>query len=645
MNKIYRVRKLIAIFIIALITVLSAASIASADQHFQGPSTTVTQTTQTSSVDNSSLLGQTQKYYSNPANKPSYPEQLIAGIIISFTKLIMSVFQLSDPVLLVFNENPDNSKDFLANGIYGAGTINNLVLGVFPKPFFDSVAVLYSAFKWLFPMVIVIIIIIIGILHMINSGSAQGRAKLKENAQFVLTAILVMRFGTDIWASIIAINNFFVKYIWAFMLKVGVKPTFFMDMVWGPGQSGINTMANMGSLPVAILLFLAAMMVLTLNYQYTLRVIILGLLITIFPLAAGLSIFPGFRHSLTMWFKEFVANVSLQLAHALALGVFFITVNTPNIGNSITYWLLITYFAGMPTIAALIRELIGLQGGGGNRVLAGASAMTGVAAMATMGRMVMRNPASKTGGGTEGVTGGSSSPMRLSGASSGIGKVAQSTFNGMSAVAGNSAVQKTGKFALGASAAVIGATISGAATGNPATGAMVGYGVGRVGGRMAGGIVGKTGGAIQTTAEALSSGGGIKGVGSAIMDKSIQNNGMIANAGWGFQAAANKVSSLTGHGEPFASPVFNREQKSIINSAQGNMKNLQPKLDLAKAKFDYEKTHSAPDSDAFKNAKSNYESIKAQRSKYESEALLAKTKLRTPEERHAFKASYSGGKI
>ena len=587
----------------------------------------------------------TQTYYIN--NQPSYGEKFIAGILIGPVKWAMNLFHLSDPVLLVFNQDvrTDKADSFLADGVYGSNT-DNLVLGIFPEPFFKAVTILYTAFQFLLPIPLVMMLIIMAIMHMINSGTVQGRGKIKDYVQAFVVAIVTIRFGAYIWTGIIQLNQFLVKLIWAHMLQAGVQPAFFMDMIWGSGKQGFTAVTQMGSLGMAILLILAAMMVLSMNYQYTMRIIILGLLIIIFPIAATLSIFPPFRQSLQMWFKEFVSNVILQLAHALALGGFFITLITPGMAGGVSFWLMLAYFAGMPTIAGLIREMLGIQGGGGSRVMNGLGAMTGIASMAAMGRMVMKRPENKggfgvdSGGGTmEKLMGGSSKGgTSLAGATSLLGRSAQAAFNGASSFIGNKGVQTAGKFALGTTAAMAGGALSSGMGGNAVAGVALGGGAGAALSKGSGRLLSGAGGHVNGVVQALSDGGGIKGVGQSIMSQSMQNGGVLATAGWGLQSAVNKVSSVAGKGEVFSGPSFIKENKSMLSTAQSGMNDIRPKLSLADAKFNHAKAHYDPQSAEYISASNQYKDLSKQESKYKADSALALAKMRSYSELQSYSA-------
>lgn len=604
-----RKHRLIAILLLAVILVLTASSLVLAADPL---------------LNNSTI----QNY--NELNKPSYGEKFLAGIIIGPVKWLMNIFSLDDPVLLVFNQNPrkGESDTFLAKGVYGSST-DQIVLGIFPQPFFDAVSILYTAFEKLLPIPLVLILVIMAIMHMINSGSTEGRNKIKDYTQAFVVALAAVRFGAYIWTAIISLTQFFVKLIWAYMLQAGIRPGFFMDMIWGVGIAGFNGSTNSGTLALAIIILLAALMVLSLNYQYVMRLIILGLLIILFPIVATLSIYPGYRHSLQMWLKEFVANVILPLAHALALGAFFLTMNMKGLSSGLSFWLPLVYFAGLPAITVLIRELLGLQGGGGNKVLGAMAGMAGLAALMSMGKMVTRSkPSGGKGHDTvlsdDADSGGG--PILLTGATSRIGKAAQGTFNVARSMAGNKLVQSVaggaGRGALGVTAAAAGATLSAMTGGSAATGAMLGA---KSGAAMAKGVSSVAGGA-RTITQAVASGA------SNLMARSMENGGVLANANWGLQAATNKISGGLGGSEVFPNAGHFKENLDTLRTAKDGLREVKPDVAEAKDLFNNAKANLDPQSEEYQAAMSRYANLHEKQRMLKTDQLLAQTKLRSPSE-------------
>lgn len=654
MNRIQRKRKLIAVLLLTMFLVLTASSLVlAADQP-------------------SPLLNNSDIQTYNQQNPPSYGEKFIAGIITGAVKWLMHEFYIDDPIILVFGQDPRTDKDtFLVNGLYGSllSTPNQVVLGIFPLYFFKAIAILYDGFTKLLPIPLVLLLVITGIIFMINSGTTEGRNKIKDYTQAFITAIITLRFGAYIWTAIISTIHFIVRLIWAYMLKSGVKPAFFMDMVWGPGQAGFNSATQIGSLPLAALLLAAAMMVLSLNYQYVMRMITLGALILIFPIVTTLSVFPTYRHGLQTWMKEFIANSCLVLAHALAFGVFFILLIMPGIGQAGAFWLMLGYFVGLPAITGLIREFLGLPGGIRSGYMGAAAGMAGVAALGNIGGMFKpqqpegHSTATGSGTGSGSSGGGSTQPSpRLSGATSFKGRVTQGAFNGVSAVMGSKNVQGglkgVGKGALGLTSAMAGAAMSTMTGGGPGVGMAMGIRTasavsnsapGRFASSTVGGTVTGLGSGAKSIAKSISADHGIdlKNIGSNLMSDSIQKGGVLAGTNWGLQAAINKVSGVFRKGEPLATPSFVKENRDTLNSAMNGMNELTPQMDLAKAKYEQSLTNLGPDNQKTKDLFDQYQGLQGLYDSHATNAKLAQNRLRSPAElqRHKENFSQSRGKL
>jgi len=611
--------------------------------------------------DSDSLLynDRTRDFIEN--NKPGYGERFTAGILLSAVNWVMNLFRLSDPVLLVFGKNPraDDTDDFLAGGLYGSDPRDDLILGTFPEPFFNSIAIIYTAFEKLLPIPLVLILVIIAVILMLNSGTVEGRNQLKEYLRAFLVALIAVRFGYILWHWVFELNYIMVDLIWAHMMDNGVVGGFFLDMIWGTGRAGFEETVQLGSLPLAILLVLAVFMTITLNFQYTVRMIILGLLIMVFPIVAVLSVFPSFRNSLSTWVQEFIANVFTNFAHALALGGFFLTIGMPGIGKGVGFWLCIAYFFGLPTIVGVVRQLIGLDSRTSG--LGTAGAMLGVMAAVNLARMVMPNrKANMAAAGGDNVPDSGmpgtdiptpSTGTVLKGATTTVGKVAQGAYNVGRAIA---PVAKTAtKIGLGATAAMTGGIISGMATGNPMAGIAVGGMVGGLAGRGIDRLASGAGTMINTTAETINSGGGM----TEIIDKTKTNvmntmmnpQGIVgkatSSAGWGLMRASNAVAGKIGKEVPFKSVDAMDANKDILAKATEGMRTVKPDLEIATAQFDKMKAQYGKGSqwyninrnpqtgkvvmpDEYTEAEQVYNKLKAQHDSHRVEALRASNNLK-----------------
>ncbi|SHN66271.1 hypothetical protein [Desulfitobacterium chlororespirans] len=597
----------------------------------------------------------------NEENPPSYGERFIAKIITNATNWLMHIFKLDDPMILIFgyDARADKSDSFLANGLYGSiisdpTQASQVVLGVFPGYYFKAIAFLYDGFTKLLPIPLVIALVVLAIIFMLTSGTVEGRGKIKEYAQAFIVALLSLRFGAYIWSAIISVIHFFIKLIWANMLKYGVTPNFFMNMIWGDGQAGFNAAMQFGSLPLGILLLLAALMVLALNYQYVMRLIIMGGLILLFPVVTTLSVFPPYRHALQVWMKEFVANALLPLAHALALGVFFMALQAPGMGESVAFWLMLAYLAGLPTITNLIRELLGLQGGFRGGAISAMAGATGASSLGSLGFMMLarRSGASRyTDGGSGGHdTGTSDESMshgggKLMGATSGVGKFAQGAFNTGSAIAGNRVIRALAGGAVKGTTIAAGGTYATMTGTNPAAGMMIGYGAGAKLSKAGGSLVNATGSGVQTVAQSISENHGVRaGLADAtqrIKNQSLEEGNGLAQTVVGMQDKVNTAFRMAGHEGPFAAPSFVKENQLKIRETQSKMNELRPDMNFAKAQYEQSRSKYGDDFQTTIEHKEQYLGLKKAYSRHESDLNLAQTRLKTPSELKAHTERYS----
>jgi len=627
MSLIYRKHKWITVLLLAVILILTVSPVVLADQT-------------SPLLNNSDIQGYNQQH------APNYGEKFIAGIVTSVIQWVMNLFYIDDPTILVFgyDARTDKNSTFLANGLYGSllsqpDQASQVVLGIFPAYFFKAIAVFYDGFTKLLPIPLVLIMVVLGLMFMMNTGTTEGRSKIKDYTQAFLTGLVTLRFGAYIWTAIISVIHFLIQLIWAYMLQNKVTPSFFMNMIWGDGQAGFNAATQVGSLPMAILLFMAMMMVLALNYQYVMRLITMGLLILIFPIVTTLSTFPPYRHALQTWMKEFVASAILPLAHALALGVFFMLEVMPGFGKGGAFWLMLAYFSGLPAITNLIRELLGLQGGFGGGVKGAIAGAAGVAALGSMGQMFSHHSgnADNAAGDTPNVR------PKLSGATSIGGKAGQGIYNAGRAIAGHKATQALAGGMVKTAAMGAGGAYAAMTGGNAAQGMMMGH---RMGGKISSlgtQTANHLGGGIHTVAQSISENQGIKSglsdVPNRLVDQSMQGGGHLAKAAWGAQGVLNKVS-----GERFAGPSFVKENRSMMRTAQSSMQDLRPQMDLAKAKYEHSLSHQGPDHQETKDLRDQYEGLKGIYDTHASDLHLAQTRLKNPDAWHQHREALSNSR-
>ncbi|WP_027092997.1 hypothetical protein [Cohnella thermotolerans] len=319
-------------------------------------------------------------------DKPGLAERMVAELFISPVNWFLKTLGMQDPVILVFQKNPAASSDdaFLQGNCAGKEECaSDLTLGVFETGISDAIDALYGVFEHFVPFPLVIALLLIGMLALFKGVSVEGRSRVKDYAAAFVVALLSLKFGYYLWSFTAGIVKFFTDLIWAALVDFGVQPDLFLYMLWGNG-AGYDHAVSVKSLGVALIVVAAALMIVILNYQYIVRKIMLMVLIVLFPVTCVLTVFPRFRHSLQIWWEEFISNMILPAAHALALGLFFLMLRFFNAGMSL--WVIIVYFFALPMIANMVRKLVGAQESGGGiwGNIAGFAGLAGISSVAKM---------------------------------------------------------------------------------------------------------------------------------------------------------------------------------------------------------------------------------------------------------------------
>lgn len=483
---------------------------------------------------------QLESYLDTPfLEEPDMMEKSLSKLLISPANWILNAFSMQDPTILVFGKNPappGKTVDVYEKGAFWSCFANNfgynegfakcrqgkkvgerldgflqgdcvgktdcrsgLALGVLDEGMMSAVDVLYSVFEVFVPFPVVIGLMFIGIWIIWKSMSSSGRSETKEYLSAFVVGLLALRYGYYLWSLVAYVVDTFTSIIWATLEMMGVKQNLMLYMIWGNGHDGYQQLVSLKGLAIGLIVIAATIMTFLLNYQYIMRAIMLMVLLTMFPVVCTLTIFPKFRHSLQTWWDEFLVNMILPVGHALALGLFFLLLNYSSTGISV--WVIIAYFFGLPTIAALVRKLIMPEYSGG--VKGGASAMLGIAGMMSMRRM-MSPKTSKAGAASQGSAGSEGSSDGSEGTTSGGGTAA----GGLAGILSGSGSGLAGKVAgFGLKAA--GAAGMAAAT---TTGFVVGTMAGNPSAGIAGGVMGgkglnKMGGAFMNGAASVASKG------------------------------------------------------------------------------------------------------------------------------------------
>ncbi|MFJ2043956.1 hypothetical protein ACIOBL_10145 [Paenibacillus taichungensis] len=313
------------------------------------------------SVDTGIIGKQVNTYYEDEDNKPGLLERTVSDGIISFANFLIKSFDMQDVTLLVFGKNPAPTDDgFLQGGNQNTDTRSGLYLGVFTEGMMNAINALYTTFEHFMPYPVMLALILIAFLFLWHGAfSSEGRSKGKDYATAFVVGLLSFRFGFYIWKFVADIVQFVTDLIWATMVDAGLNPGLFLNTVWGTGSAGYENMVSYRGFVVAILVLLAALMTAKLNYDYTMRLINLMVLISTFVICCVLTISPKYRNALQTWWDQFVNNMILPCAHALALGLFFLLLYFSNDG--VSNWVIVAYLFGFSSIQTLVQRVMGVE--------------------------------------------------------------------------------------------------------------------------------------------------------------------------------------------------------------------------------------------------------------------------------------------
>jgi|GEM_PF-4514895 len=333
----------------------------------------------------------------NDNEKPNLLERTLAGVLISVGNGLIRVFGMTDVVILVFGRNPAaSSGDSFAQGDCAGKTDcrEGAVLGgAISNSLLDAVDVIYRAMERFVPFPMFFALLVVGLLILWHAAGASPdrRMAIKDYMTAYVLGLIALRYGFYLMNFVAYLVETFVDLIWTALSDHGIKVDLFLNTIWGQGEAGYQSFTAIRSLVVALIALAAILMTFVLNYQYLMRSIMLAVLLAVFPAICALMVFPRFRHSFQIWLEEFTSNMVLSVAHALALGLFFLLLATP-----VSPWLLIVYFFALPTIAAFVRKLVGVHHDHGG-VWGGIAAAAGVAGLISLSKMFRPKQLSLTG--------------------------------------------------------------------------------------------------------------------------------------------------------------------------------------------------------------------------------------------------------
>lgn len=395
---------------------------------------------------------------------------------------------LQDHVTLIFGVEPNQlmrSRSFVPP--------ENLVLYTFTQDQANIIGMFYDAlgrFTWI---LLVVAVLIAGYLVFMKSMSADGLATAKDYLLGLLIFLGLMLFGGVIVEPLFFLNRAFVLFVGSQVAPALEAPIF--EALFG------NTLTLAGNpIVMGIIVLLMAIGLALFNFQYLMRIVALAILLLMFPIVAYRAVFPSGRASFGTWFKEFASNLFVQSGHAVAYAVliaFFVA--------SQNIFLLLAMIWSLNSIAGMVRNLLGAEGGGEGMggAMAGMMGLTALMGVKSLFSAVNADAASshaKTLGEKAGTVIPGASGGLGAGSASGAGALAGSTA-GSSAGAPlmfDSGLRKATKFKSGLTKAAIGVGMAAGAMGMAAAFGPAGVAAGVKVGSSAGRFIGKVGGGIAT---------------------------------------------------------------------------------------------------------------------------------------------------
>lgn len=512
-------------------------------------------------------------------NSADWPERLGGNILLAIPNYLVEVLGMDDPLELIYQVDLDNddSKFTTPQVVISKESGSDVYLHTFTKEEFNALAQFYDRLNEFVPVSLVVVVVLLGAGFLFVSANPGSRLTLKDYIIGLLIGLGALKFGIYLVAIVFDLNYMLVRF---FQWVVGDQlSSSFLDTL-------INTESNV--LGSAIITFLAVFSIGIINWQYTLRKVMLALLIGLIPIVAIISIVPSKRIAIDYWLREFIAQVFLQSSHAAALTLIILLIHA-NAG----FWVSLVGIMSLPVVSSVIRRVIGAESFG-TGIASGIGTALGLGSLFAISKMLKPGKAAKPPLDTA-----SSGLTETTGAGGG------GAFKNPGGFAGN--VAKTGfQVATGLTAGVAGGLLTGAATGNPAFGLTTGLAAGTA---VSGGIADATQGALDNFKKSPSERMEAHGiVDPAQLDdpsqafdygKSLFGGGMIGTVAGLGMAAGKKAQALAGRADPnIAKQVRGSVDQNTLNLARAKQElaDYKPAYDEAKARFSYAKNTFGPDS-------------------------------------------------
>ena len=320
-------------------------------------------------------------------------ERMIAGLFTALSQSIYEILGIKDPLVLIFDYEPA----FKIAGEHHPRS--ELYLGVFTEGERDIIMAFYDTFEAYIPIWMVLVIVLIGLLMVFAGFGGNPVLTAKQYLSGLVVAILLLMFGPDLMKAVFDVSYTIVDIIKDLIERkaaaagieeipkslLGLMASGFMKG-GGRAEGLLEVIGKVTGLGYAVIIFLIFINAGILNFQYIIRKITLGVLIFMFPVVAGMAVFPNTRGALKIWLSEFFSNVFLVSAHAVVYGFLVMLSMAGSDGFRLIEILVFT--VGLNGIVNLVRAMFGApQAGRG--ILGGLGTIVGLSSLYSVGKTAL----------------------------------------------------------------------------------------------------------------------------------------------------------------------------------------------------------------------------------------------------------------
>ncbi|MCL6478326.1 MAG: hypothetical protein K6T65_07895 [Peptococcaceae bacterium] len=536
----------------------------------------------------------------NDPNKIVLAKRILAGLIVCLF-IVFAAEKIAGTSLGIIGYTPTSTVTADPNPISADDTF----LHTFTGKEFDALSTYYDRLNEFVPVSLVVVIVLLGMGALYTSTNPNAKLSFREYAVGLFAGLIVLKFGIYVLSVLFDINYAIVKF---FQWIVGDKlDASFLDTL-------INT--NTMSLGQAIITFVAVFAIGVINWQYTIRKIVIALLIGLIPVVAVIAMLPSRRNALDYWFKELISQVFLQTAHAavLSFGILLIQVDA-------NFWVELACIMGLPSIAVVVRRVMGAESFGSG-LIGGMGSMMGIGSLLALGRILAPRLPNKIPG-----------KEALSG-------VMDSVAGGTGGIVNNPAMGMMGKLAgfglrtaSTLSGAAAGGILAGALTGNPAMGAGAGAMLGSALGGGVTDIAGKAGNILKMSPDEKAQAMGVAD--TAMLDdpgvayaagKRLFGDGILGktvSAGYAGVKAAQGYFGMTNPGAASQVKSSIADTQRSLRNAKTQLAEYKPVYDEAKANYTQTKNLYSPKSSYMRELQAQIEPLEIQKNIKENDYLEA----------------------